>query len=352
MFSGPVYRYPDTADPSVAFPEYWDGRWFLQDFGNNSAKHALLLDPATDQDGGQPVYADSLRNGGLALNWSPSYMDSKFAPDGSLYVQVYDGFFTTGPNAGLWRFTYTGGPDTPGADPEWQATGNPREVQFDIGASGGVAYEWDFGDGETSTEENPVHTFATDGPHEVTLTVTYADEETDSATITVNVQGGDTVPPVTTIQLDGADPLPTYDGPVEVALAATDAGGSGVELSQYRVDAGAFTDYTAPFTVSGDGEHTVEYRSRDVAGNVEETKSVTFTIETGAAAAVTACRSRTSSTGAPSIRSGTCCVRARPAASTSRAVPCASRRSPETCRPPRTRPRTWSSRTPPTGRGR
>ncbi len=208
-------------------------------------------------------------------------MDSKFAPDGSLYVQVYDGFFTTGPNAGLWRFTYTGGPDTPGADPEWQATGNPREVQFDIGASGGVAYEWDFGDGETSTEENPVHTFATDGPHEVTLTVTYADDETDSATITVNVQGGDTVPPVTTIELDGADPVPTYDGPVEVTLAATDAGGSGVELSQYRVDAGAFTDYTAPFTVSGDGEHTVEYRSRDVAGNVEETKSVTFTIETG-----------------------------------------------------------------------
>ncbi len=86
---------------------------------------------------------------------------------------------------------------------------------------------------------------------------------------------------MTTIQLDGADPVPTYDGPVEVALAATDAGGSGVELSQYRVDAGAFTDYTAPFTVSGEGEHTVEYRSRDVAGNVEETKSVTFTIETG-----------------------------------------------------------------------
>ncbi len=162
VFSGPVYRYPDTADPSVAFPEYWDGRWFLQDFGNNSAKHALLLDPATDQDGGQPVYADSLRNGGLALNWSPSYMDSKFAPDGSLYVQVYDGFFTTGPNAGLWRFTYTGGPDTPGADPEWQATGNPREVQFDIGASGGVAYEWDFEDDGASTR--PRRTRSTRSP--------------------------------------------------------------------------------------------------------------------------------------------------------------------------------------------
>ncbi|HWM09645.1 MAG TPA: PKD domain-containing protein, partial [Solirubrobacteraceae bacterium] len=33
-----------------------------------------------------------------------------------------------------------------------------------------------------------------------------------------------------------------------------------------------------PFTVEGDGEHTVEFRSTDVAGNEEEVKEVTFTI--------------------------------------------------------------------------
>ena len=206
-------------------------------------------------------------------------MDSKFAPDGSYYVQVYDGFFTTGNNAGLWRFTYTGGGPTPGADPQWEATGNPLEVQFDVGASGGVAYEWDFGDGETSTEANPIHTYAEDGPYDVTLTVTYADEGTDSKTITINPQGGDTAPPTTTIQLNGAEPVETYDAPVEVTLTADDAGGTGVELTQYRVDGGVFTDYTDPFTVPEEGEHTVEYRSRDTAGNVEETQSVTFTIE-------------------------------------------------------------------------
>ena len=107
VFNGPVYRYDDDAeDNSARWPEYWDGRWFLQDFGNNSAKHGLLLDPATDQDGGQPVYADSLRG---VLNWQANYMDSKFGPDGALYVQVYSGFFTTGPQAGLYRFAYTGG---------------------------------------------------------------------------------------------------------------------------------------------------------------------------------------------------------------------------------------------------
>src|SRR5690606_18275867 len=35
-----------------------------------------------------------------------------------------------------------------------------------------------------------------------------------------------------------------------------------------------------PFTVSGDGEHTVEFRSKDKLGNVEETKSVEFCIGT------------------------------------------------------------------------
>ena len=173
-------------------------------------------------------------------------------------------------------------PDTPGADPQWEATGNPLEVQFSNGASGGVSWEWDFDNDGTvdSTEADPLHTYEADGPHEVTLTVTYADEQTDSKTITVNPQGDDTAPPTTTVQLNGADPVPSYDGPVEVTLTADDAGGTGVEVTRYSVDGGAFTDYAAPFTVSGDGEHTVEYRSRDAGGNVEETQSVTFTITT------------------------------------------------------------------------
>jgi plastocyanin len=36
----------------------------------------------------------------------------------------------------------------------------------------------------------------------------------------------DTTPPETTAQLNGADPEPTYDGPVEVSLSATDPGGT------------------------------------------------------------------------------------------------------------------------------
>jgi len=38
--------------------------------------------------------------------------------------------------------------------------------------SGKVTYLWDFGDGETSTEKDPVHTYAKKGEYTVTLTVT------------------------------------------------------------------------------------------------------------------------------------------------------------------------------------
>jgi chitodextrinase len=60
-------------------------------------------------------------------------------------------------------FTYT--PDTiyPG-----------DEVQFTDASHGGMppyAYEWDFGDGTTSTEANPTHAYDTAGEYTVTLTV-------------------------------------------------------------------------------------------------------------------------------------------------------------------------------------
>ncbi len=280
IFNGPVYRYEEGEDNSARWPEYWDGRWFLQDFGNNSAKHGLLLDPATAGNGGQPVYADSLRG---VLNWQANYMDSKFGPDGAYYVQVYSGFFSTGAQAGLYRFAYTGGPDTPNPDPQWATTGAPREIRFSLGSSGGVSYVWDFGDGSaTSTERTPTHTYAAGGTFPAKLTVRYADGEELSKTFTVNVSD-DATRPTTTAQTTGTNPI-------EVTLSAADgAGGTGVEWTEYRIDGGGWTrnentgsadPFVTTFTVRGQGEHLVEFRSRDRAGNVEDPpKSVSFTIQ-------------------------------------------------------------------------
>jgi plastocyanin/type 1 glutamine amidotransferase/regulation of enolase protein 1 (concanavalin A-like superfamily) len=101
--------------------------------------------------------------------------------------------------------------------------------------------------------------------------------------------------PVTTAALDPADPGPggTYDGPVDVTLSAADGDDedvSGVDFTEYRIDGGewhrsdngdAAEPFETTFAVSAAGEHLVEFRSTDLAGNAEETGSVGFTIDPG-----------------------------------------------------------------------
>lgn len=49
----------------------------------------------------------------------------------------------------------------------------PLEVSFaDASAGSFVSYAWDFGDGASSTEANPTHTYTTAGSYFVSLTVT------------------------------------------------------------------------------------------------------------------------------------------------------------------------------------
>jgi len=46
-------------------------------------------------------------------------------------------------------------------------------------------------------------------------------------------------------------------------ITLTPSGGGGTIVTQYRVDQGQWQTYTAPFSVSGDGSHQVDYRSSD-----------------------------------------------------------------------------------------
>ncbi|MEO1263789.1 MAG: MopE-related protein [Bacteroidota bacterium] len=56
------------------------------------------------------------------------------------------------------------------------------------------AYHWDFGDGNTSTEESPMHQFAMPGYHQVVLTATNSETgESDSYSVAIEVAIGDTL---------------------------------------------------------------------------------------------------------------------------------------------------------------
>jgi hypothetical protein len=60
-----------------------------------------------------------------------------------------------------------------------------------------VSWEWDFGDGSTSTERNPVHTYAVRGDYTVTLTVTDNLGRSDTTTRVVSA-----LPPPPVLEID------------------------------------------------------------------------------------------------------------------------------------------------------
>jgi len=130
------------------------------------------------------------------LKWSYTtegtiYGSPAISADGTLYIGSYDGklyaFKDVGPVA---NFTAT---PVPGA---------PLTIQFnDTSTNNPTSWAWDFGDNETSTEQNPVHTYAKAGNYTVTLTAANdygSDTETRNENFEISVISSITISPVST----------------------------------------------------------------------------------------------------------------------------------------------------------
>jgi hypothetical protein len=90
----------------------------------------------------------------------------------------------------------------------------------------------------------------------------------------------DSTPPTVTHEVTGTkDPQGNYIGKATVAINATDTE-SGVDKTEYKVDSGAWTTYTAPFDLTTAGMHMVHYRASDKAGNVSPEGMAHVTIVT------------------------------------------------------------------------
>lgn len=88
----------------------------------------------------------------------------------------------------------------------------------------------------------------------------------------------DATPPVTQIALNGTQGQNNwYIGPVDVSLLPID-NGSGVARTQYRINGSSWLTGTQ-FTIGYDGQHLVEFRTTDVAGNQEPLRSATFKVD-------------------------------------------------------------------------
>ncbi|WP_233624935.1 ThuA domain-containing protein [Actinoplanes sp. ATCC 53533] len=210
IMSGPTYHRDrvDTAS-GVAWPAYWDDKWFIGDESNSQNRVAVTVDPAGVPQQAPPVFGESLRAiipGGNGDTRLQSWMDAKFGPDGALYLLDYGGgFFSLHANQKLIRITYSGGAPTPAPTATSVAVQNkPLTVAFNGSRSGGISYRWEFGDGGTSTEANPRHTYAVVGKYTAKLTITYADGETATTQTAVTV-GCATPDARTTVWVDETD---------------------------------------------------------------------------------------------------------------------------------------------------
>ena len=98
----------------------------------------------------------------------------------------------------------------------------------------------------------------------------------------------DVTAPTTTASLSPAAPASGWyaAAPTLTLAAADEADGSGVARTEWRLKgSAAWTAYAGPVAVpGGDGAHVVEFRSVDVAGNVEETRSLSVSVDATAPA--------------------------------------------------------------------
>ncbi|MER7458084.1 ThuA domain-containing protein [Micromonospora sp. NPDC126480] len=115
-----------------------------------------------------------------------------------------------------------------------------------------------------------------DGEHELRFrSVDEAGNVETTRTLAVRI---DTTAPVSTAAFAPANDEGWHDGTVPVVLTSTDAG-SGVKLLEWSLDGGAWTPYTEPVEISGDGAHELLYRAGDTAGNAETLKSAVVRID-------------------------------------------------------------------------
>ncbi|PRY29895.1 Ig-like protein group 3 [Pseudosporangium ferrugineum] len=160
-------------------------------------------------------------------------------------------------------------------------TGMPHTLTFDTTTDG---YNHDV---TVNVLASPFDT--NNGRHQLTVTLTPGryryfcsipghSQMVGELVVTDGGGGQDTTPPTVSAVVTGEkNAAGEYVGPATVTVSASDAG-SGVDRVEYQIDDTGFEPYTGPVSVSAIGDHSVQFRATDRAGNVSTTGSVRFRI--------------------------------------------------------------------------
>lgn len=195
---GPVFRKTDFKKAKHAFPDYYEGKWFIAEWIRGWIN---------------VVSMDEQGNYRSMERFMPGYtfsnpIDLQFGPDGSLYMLEYGkGWFRQNDDARLVRIEYNGGNRVPvavaGADKK--AGPVPLQVQFSSAGSkdydgDALNFQWEVLSEkkvvERSAYSNPSFTLKEKGVYDAVLTV--SDKRGATATSRLQIIAGYSVPSITT----------------------------------------------------------------------------------------------------------------------------------------------------------
>ncbi|GAB5518291.1 MAG: hypothetical protein RhofKO_05420 [Rhodothermales bacterium] len=198
---GPVYRH----DGPGGFPDIFDGTVFTYDWSRTWIKWGEIVEePVTlTKTNGETYTMTTLRMKNIktfdeTLMEGTRPISMELGPDGALYVAEFTGFWGPAPGSKVTRYRWVTGNEAPVSMGSvlGPAEGDPLTIQFSSKGSydpnaDTVTFAWTFGDGGTSSERHPTHTYAQAGTYSATLTLT--DPDGLSATYTFEVQAGKAV---------------------------------------------------------------------------------------------------------------------------------------------------------------
>ena len=156
----------------------------------------------------------------------------------------------------------------------------PLDVQFSCNVTGGDApltFAWDFGDGASSDQQNPAHTYTDPGTYIATCLVTDVDGQTDTSPAQITVKAPDHAPIAAVNVLGTTQPTCAVTNQTTVQLSggnSTDADNDPLtyQWTIVTAPAGSFaqlatpTSVTASFQPDVDGAYVVRLHVADPGG--------------------------------------------------------------------------------------
>lgn len=152
------------------------------------------------------TYSWAFGDGGTSTSQSPTHT---YAADGSYTATLTVTDSASGTATASAYITVGGGTPLSATATATPMTGQPPlAVNFTVTASGGAppyTYAWDFGDGATSTDQNPSHTYEADGIYSATVKVTDSDSASVNKILLITVVSAQ--PPVISLMKKTGNPF-------------------------------------------------------------------------------------------------------------------------------------------------